>query len=56
MGTIRKWWPSIMAAIVAVLGTFEPSIQVYVSAHPAIAVALAALATILAHISPSPKS
>ena len=49
-----KWLPSILAAVVSLLGVFAEPLQAWVSAHPAIAVALAGVASIAAHLIKSP--
>ena len=49
-----KWLPSILAAVVSLMGVFAEPLQAWVSAHPAIAVALAGAASIIAHLIKSP--
>ena len=50
-----KYLPSVVAALVALLGVFADPIQRFVSAHPAIATVIAALGAILAHLAPQPQ-
>ena len=49
-----KWLPSILAAVVSLVGLFAQPLQAWVSAHPAIAVALGGAAAIIAHLLKSP--
>jgi hypothetical protein len=54
MDLVKKWWPSILAAIGALWGVFGTSIQLAVSSHPKLTAVFAALAVIIAHLVPSP--
>lgn len=51
-----KYLPSIIAAVVAVVGMFAGPLQASVAAHPTIALILTSLYTILAHFLPSPAA
>ena len=46
--------PSIVAAVVALLGVFEPYTQSYITNHPSVAAVIAAIAAVIAHLLPSP--
>ena len=52
---MTKYIPTVLAVIVAVLGTLAPQIQDLIQAHPAIALYAAALGTIAAHFAPQPQ-
>ena len=56
MSTLKKWWPSILASIVALWGVFGTGIQGAVSAHPAVTTVLAGAAVVIAHLLPSPTA
>lgn len=51
---MTKFWPSLVAAVVALLGVFTDPVQAFIAAHPAITAALAGIGTILAHLKKSP--
>jgi hypothetical protein len=51
---MKNWWPSVLAAVVAVVTAVAPWLQTLVSHHPALAAVLGALYAILAHVLPSP--
>ena len=51
---MTKFWPSLVAAVVALLGVFADPVQAFIAAHPAVSAALAGLATIVAHLMKSP--
>ena len=50
-----KYLPSVVAALVALLGVFADPVQGFVSAHPAVSTVLGALMAILAHLAPQPQ-
>ena len=52
---MTKLLPSIIAVAVALVGAFEGPIQSFVTGHPAIAAAIAAIGVILAHLAPQPQ-
>lgn len=54
MALLKKWWPSILAAAVALWGVFGTAIQAQVVAHPAVTAGLGGAAVIIAHLLPSP--
>lgn len=49
-----KWWPSVVAAVLALLGVFADPVQAWISAHPAVTAGLAGIGTIVAHLLKSP--
>ena len=49
-----KFWPSALAAVVAILTAFSGQIQGYIAAHPAVAAGLAGAGVIVAHLAKSP--
>ena len=51
---MKKFWPSLLAAVVALLGVFADPVQAWIAAHPAVTVALAGVSTIIAHLMKSP--
>lgn len=53
---MKKWFPSIFAAAASLFTIFTPIIQGAVASHPAIAVVLASIYAVIAHIMPSPVS
>lgn len=56
MSVLKAWWPSILAAIVALWGVFGTQIQSLVAAHPTLTTLLSAAAVVIAHLLPSPVS
>lgn len=52
---MTKALPTIVAAIVAVLGTIAPQIADYVAAHPNVAIYASAVLTIVANFVHPPK-
>lgn len=54
MDKFVSYLPSIVAAVVAVLGVFNGPVQAYMAAHPAVVVGVGGLGTIVAHLLPSP--
>ena len=51
---MTAYLPTILAALVGALSAFADPIQVFIAAHPAVAAAIAAVATIAAHLAKSP--
>ncbi len=49
-----KFLPSVLPAALAVLSVFEPSIQGWLVAHPAIAAVAGAAVMVVNHVLPSP--
>ena len=49
-----KVLPSVLAIATGFIAVLEPQIQGYISAHPAVASVLGALAVIAAHFAPPP--
>jgi hypothetical protein len=56
MAILKKWWPSILAAIVALWGVFGTQAQAIVAAHPAWTAGLGGAAIVIAHLLPSPAA
>lgn len=56
MSKFTSYLPSIISALLAVLGIFSTDIQGLITAHPAVATGLGALYAILSHLLPSPVS
>jgi hypothetical protein len=54
MTLLKKWWPSIIAGVVALWGTFGGQIVTLVATHPKLSSVLASVAVIIAHLVPSP--
>jgi len=54
MGKFLQFLPSILGAIMAVLGVFVGNMQDYISAHPAVAAVLAAIYGVISNLLPSP--
>ena len=54
MELLKKWWPTILAIIVAVWGVVGTQIQAVISAHPVWVTSLGAAGVIVAHLLPSP--
>ena len=51
-----KYLPSLLAAVIALLGIFADPVQAFVSSHPAVATVVAGLGAIVAHLLPSPTA
>ena len=51
-----KYLPSLLAAVIALLGIFADPVQAFVSSHPAVATVVAGLGAIVAHLLPSPAA
>jgi len=49
-----NWIPSLVAAVVALLGVFGQPVQDFITSHPAIVAVLAGLGTIIASLLRSP--
>jgi hypothetical protein len=54
MTLLKKWWPSIIAGVVALWGTFGTQIMTLVASYPRLTTVLASLGIIIAHLLPSP--
>lgn len=53
---MTKWVPSILAAILGLLGAFADPLQHWIAEHPAVTSILAGVATIVATLLKSPIS
>jgi hypothetical protein len=53
---LKKWYPSIVAGVVALWGVFGTQVQAAVAAHPSVVAVLGPLVVILMHLMPSPVS
>jgi len=49
---LTNYGPSILALIMAALSVFQPQVQGFVSAHPAVSTGIGALYAILTHVLP----
>lgn len=56
MDVLKRWWPSILAAIAALWGVFGPQMQAVIAGHPDWVAGLAGAAVVIAHLLPSPMS
>lgn len=54
MTFLKQWWPSILAALVALWGVFGAQIQAEVSMYPTLAIVLSMIGVVIAHLLPSP--
>jgi hypothetical protein len=54
MSTIKKWWPSLVAAAAALWGVFGPGIQQTISQHPAWVAGISGASVVIAHLMRSP--
>ena len=54
--SFAQWLPSLVAALVGLLGIFAGPVQAFIAAHPTLAAVLAAIGAIVAHLLPSPTA
>jgi hypothetical protein len=54
MTILKKYWPSILPILTLLFTALTPMIQAEISAHPAVAAAVAGAYAVLAHLMPSP--
>lgn len=51
---MKKWSPSIIAALTAATAVFYAPVQAAISHHPSVAMVLAAAYAVISHLLPSP--
>ena len=51
---MKKYWPSILAALTSLSAFLLPSVTAYVAHHPQVAAQVASVAVIVAHLMKSP--